>query len=388
MGNYKVVDADQLDADLTIVGDAIRERAGTSVKMEFPNGLAETVKNIPSGVELPTLSNPGSASDLASGKELIGADGNVVTGSVSTVSAYVAKVFSDGEAATKDGGLIGVYKTVSENTLLRANSVVHAYTDGSDFGNATAADVAKGKTFTSAAGLKVTGTHECTAGIDTSDATATAEDIISPATAYVNGEKLTGSLVPAAINTTVGSAYVEIDSENNLSFKLQNSAGYGGKRMVVNAGQSITLKYPAAYLGDATAADVATGKTFTSAAGLEVVGTMEAGGGYASGDIVKAWQTTDLSVGSGYSSISVSYGSEVTNSDGTLSLGGTTGSVTVSSADDCDVLKGKYITPSGSYGSSSTAVYYIPEDATFTYSGSTYSKSCTVDKAHQMFVLA
>lgn len=112
------------------------------------------------------------------------------------------------------------------------------------------------------------------------------------------------------------------------------------------------------------------------------------GGGYASGDIVKAWQTSDLTVGSGYSSISVSYGSEVTNSDGTLSLGGTTGSVTVSSADNCEVLKGQYIKPSGSYTSTSTAIYYIPEDATFTYSGSTYSKNCKVDKAHQMFVLA
>ena len=78
------------------------------------------------------------------------------------------------------------------------NSKISTMTPFTEFGNATAADVAKGKTFTSTAGLKVTGTYEpeTGGGIDTSDATATAADIVKDKTAYVNGEKLTGEYIP------------------------------------------------------------------------------------------------------------------------------------------------------------------------------------------------
>ena len=57
MPNYKVVNSDQLDSDITAVADAIRERSGTSGKMAFPNGMADAVRSIPSGggAELPKL---------------------------------------------------------------------------------------------------------------------------------------------------------------------------------------------------------------------------------------------------------------------------------------------------------------------------------------------
>ena len=59
---------------------------------------------------------------------------------------------------------------------------------------ATAADVATGKKFYTAAGELETGTKPESTGIDTSDATATAADILSGKTAYIDGKKVTGGL--------------------------------------------------------------------------------------------------------------------------------------------------------------------------------------------------
>ena len=51
MADYKVVDAEQLDADLTVVADAIRSKGGTTEALEFPQGMASAVEAIQSGGE-------------------------------------------------------------------------------------------------------------------------------------------------------------------------------------------------------------------------------------------------------------------------------------------------------------------------------------------------
>ena len=67
---------------------------------------------------------------------------------------------------------------------------------------AIAEDILIGKT-AYVNGEKITGTHTCSSGsgTDTSDATALAEDIISGKTAYVNGGKVTGTLTVQAYYT-------------------------------------------------------------------------------------------------------------------------------------------------------------------------------------------
>ena len=43
MATYKLVNADQLDADLKSLADRIRFKAGTSETLSFPEGFRQTV---------------------------------------------------------------------------------------------------------------------------------------------------------------------------------------------------------------------------------------------------------------------------------------------------------------------------------------------------------
>lgn len=49
MADYRVIDAEQLNADLTIVADAIRAKGGTTEQLPFPLGMKSAVEAIQSG---------------------------------------------------------------------------------------------------------------------------------------------------------------------------------------------------------------------------------------------------------------------------------------------------------------------------------------------------
>lgn len=115
------------------------------------------------------------------------------------------------------------------------------------------------------------GTEIPLSGYDTSDATVTAGDIAKGFVAYGKNGKVTGN-----INTkTKGDSsmwqgptvsfrfgtYIDLSRENIWEDQL------------FRKGSFITLRAYAHEFGNATAADVAKGKTFTSAAGLKVAGT-------------------------------------------------------------------------------------------------------------------
>lgn len=203
--------------------------------------------------------------DLAKSKTAY-VDGRKITGTVPVVDAQSAKYYDNGFPIVSGAG-IDVYQEVPEDVLLRSGSVMHIVTPAERFGDADASDVMKGKYFTSASGMKVEGTHECQNGTDTSDADAEAENIEAGKTAYVNGEKVTGTLSVAKNMTN------DADSVREIMERVQ-IGGTSSVKKIVDVGSVVMLRVKHEEFGDAEAADVAQGKVFTSAAGLKAEGTL------------------------------------------------------------------------------------------------------------------
>lgn len=113
-------------------------------------------------------------------------------------------------------------------------------------------------------------------GQDTSDANATATDIRQGASAYADGEKIEGSL-----RVAYGGIQAEVEPYD------KHYMGSVGMEKIYDDpiaiypqyGSTVSLFAPYEAFGDATAADVAKGKTFTGAGGFMVEGEAEIGGG-------------------------------------------------------------------------------------------------------------
>lgn len=164
-------------------------------------------------------------------------DGVLVVGTLPFTQNGKSRIYYDGgvsvSASERDSAYVRFTNDfgVNPQRAFLTGSKCHIDAPLSEFGDATASDVRSGKIFTSAAGFKVEGGLQKYSGVG-ADGTATF---------------------------------------NESSGKLEVKYTYKGPAILENA--VITLRAKGENFGDATASDVASGKTFTSANGLLLTGT-------------------------------------------------------------------------------------------------------------------
>ena len=214
---------------LSAIGDAIRAKNGTTDKMSLDE-MATAIGKIETG-GLDTSDATATADDILSGKTAY-VNGEKVTGNIGEFFQFGAKVFTptkvDEDYVYASGTLtssgVGEFLPAGKNIALGLRNAELASTI-----ELTAEKIVAGNTV-----LGIEGTGSGT-GVDTADATATADDILESKTAYVNGEKITGTVPKYSSNQFVN----VISSEDDLTFddahnRLITATDYFGKTMCVD----------------------------------------------------------------------------------------------------------------------------------------------------------
>lgn len=169
------------------------------------------------------------------------------------------------------------------NQLLISGKVVFDVTNDT----VTPNDLVEGVTAHDKSGAPITGTLKV---LDTSDANATRNDIRIGKTAYINGVKVNGNLSEisslyyqekygqSTIELSQGRRSVIVDGQNVDYYVIDITAPSVNptpRGIYTSDATDMSISPLASAFGNAAAADVAKGKTFTSEAGLLVTGTYE-----------------------------------------------------------------------------------------------------------------
>ena len=166
-----------------------------------------------SGATLPTLDTPARAAEIEEGKEAIDGNGNKITG---TLGKYASgSIFTTGNILESGGSIVVDVVYNKDKKIIEYGDTLSYYQSLNSFGNATAADVAKGKTFTSIAGLNEIGTLQA---IDFTNFTAV----------KVNNEEyhFPPAVKVAVIDSNTNDLIILLDKEDGSAFPNNYKALY------------------------------------------------------------------------------------------------------------------------------------------------------------------
>lgn len=213
-------------------GDAMPEDVIAGKKFTSQDGIGQTGTYVP----LDTSDATVTANKLAAGVTAYGKDGKVTGTLVAKQRGSNSSHPNQRVVTGHDDGTVSIYGPFTDSgTIITGEAIMYAPLE--DFGDATADKVVKGSAFTSRAGFNVSGTMtNATSGLVT-----------------LNGVS---------------------SSADSSTFTMK---GTPMESMAIGTGTTVQASTSLSNFGDATASDVAAGKTFTSADGFKVAGTMEPG---------------------------------------------------------------------------------------------------------------